>query len=84
VALVVASSEVKDLPSSIAMVVMIAFVMLIDLAILFFSDRVAPYLSEATIQLFKVVLGILLGTLAIQLMLNSLADLGIISLSGHA
>lgn len=84
VALVVASSEVKDLPSSIAIVVMIAIVMLIDLAILIFSDRVAPYLSEATIQLFEVVLGILLGALAIQLMLNGLADLGIISLSGHA
>jgi MarC family membrane protein len=84
VALVVASSEVKDLPSSIAIVVMIAIVMLIDLGILLFSDRVAPYLSEALIQLFEVVLGILLGALAIQLMLNGLADLGIISLSGHA
>jgi multiple antibiotic resistance protein len=84
VALVVASSEVKDIPSSIAIVVMIAIVMLIDLGILLFSDRVAPYLSEALIQLFEVVLGILLGALAIQLMLNGLADLGIISLSGHA
>jgi len=83
VTLVVASSEVKDLPSSIAVVVIIAIVMLIDLGILLFSDRIAPYLSEATIQLLEVVLGIFLGALAIQLMLNGLAEVGAITLSGH-
>ena len=83
VTLVVASSEVKDLPSSIAVVVLIAIVMVIDLGILLFSDRVAPYLSEATINLLEVVLGIFLGALAIQLMLNGLADVGAITLAGH-
>jgi small neutral amino acid transporter SnatA (MarC family) len=82
VSLVVASSEVTDLPSSIAVVVMIAIVMAINLAVLYGSDRVAPYLSEAVIELLEVVLGILLGALAIQLMVNGLADLGIITLSG--
>jgi len=84
VTLVVASSEVTDLPSSIAVVVLIAIVMIIDLGILLFSDKVAPYLSEATIQLLEVVLGIFLGALAIQLMLNGLAEVGVISLTGHA
>jgi small neutral amino acid transporter SnatA (MarC family) len=84
VTLVVASSEVTDLPSSIAVVVLIAVVMVIDLGILLFSDRVAPYLSEATIGLLEVVLGILLGALAIQLMLNGLAEVGVITLTGHA
>jgi small neutral amino acid transporter SnatA (MarC family) len=85
VSLVVASSEVTDLPSSIAVVVMIAIVMAINLAVLYGSDRVAPYLSEAVIELLEVVLGILLGALAIQLMVNGLADLGIVTLSGgHA
>jgi MarC family membrane protein len=84
VTLVVASSEVTDLPSSIAVIVLIAIVMFIDLGILLFSDRVAPYLSEATIGLLEVVLGILLGALAIQLMLNGLAEVGVITLSGHA
>ena len=82
VSLVVASSEVTDLPSSIAVVVMIAIVMAINLAVLYGSDRVAPYLSEAVIELLEVVLGILLGALAIQLMVNGLADLGIVTLSG--
>jgi multiple antibiotic resistance protein len=85
VSLVVASSEVTDLPSSIAVVVMIAIVMAINLGVLYSSDRVAPYLSEAVIELLEVVLGILLGALAIQLMVNGLADLGIVTLSGgHA
>jgi len=84
VTLVVASSEVTDLPSSSAVVVLIAIVMVIDLGVLLFSDKVAPYLSEATIELLEVVLGIFLGALAIQLMLNGLAEVGVITLAGHA
>ena len=84
VTLVVASSEVKDLPSSIAVVVMIAIIAVIDLGVLYGSNFVAKYLSEAMIELFEVILGIFLGALAIQLMLNGLADLGIISMTGHA
>ena len=61
VTLVVASSEVRDIPSSIAVVVMIGIIVAIDYVILLASDRVAPYLSAAIIQLFEVVLGIFLG-----------------------
>lgn len=83
VSLVVASSEVKDLPNSIAIVVMIAIVMVIDYVVLLASDKIAPYLSTAVVQLLEIVLGIFLGALAIQLAINGLADLGIITLSGH-
>jgi multiple antibiotic resistance protein len=83
VSLVVASSEVADMPSSIAIVVLIGVVMLIDLGILYLSDRVAPFLSKALVELLEVVLGILLGALAIQLMLNGLAELGIITMQAH-
>ena len=82
VTLVVASLEVTDLPSSIAVVVMIAIVAVIDLAVLLGSDHVARYLSEATVQLLEVILGIFLGAMAVQLMLNGLADLGIITMTG--
>jgi len=44
--------------------------MLINLGFLLFSDMATSYLSEATIKLLEVVLGIFLGALAIQLMLN--------------
>jgi MarC family membrane protein len=82
VTLVVASSEVTDMPSSIAVVVMIVLVAAIDLVVLLGSDYVARYLSEATIHLLEVLLGIFLGAMAVQLMLNGLADVGAITLSG--
>ena len=85
VSLVVASSQVKDIPSSIAIVVMIAIVVGIDYVVLLGSDKIAPYMSTAVVQLLEVVLGIFLGALAIQLALNGLADLGIITMTtgGH-
>jgi multiple antibiotic resistance protein len=83
VTLVVASSEVTDMPSSIAVVVMIAVIALIDLGVLLGSDYVARYLSEATVHLLEVILGIFLGAMAIQLILNGLADVGVITLAGH-
>ncbi|NIV33676.1 MAG: MarC family protein, partial [Anaerolineae bacterium] len=82
VTLVVASSEVTDMPSSIAVVVMIAIVAAIDLVVLLGSDYVARYLSEATVHLLEVLLGIFLGAMAIQLILNGLAAVGVITLSG--
>jgi MarC family membrane protein len=82
VTLVVASSEVTDLPSSIAVVVMIAIIALIDLGVLLGSDYVARYLSEATVELLEVILGIFLGAMAVQLVLNGLAELGIITMTG--
>ena len=84
VALVVASSEVTDIPSSIAIIVMIGIVMLINFGVLLGSDKVAPYLSTAVVQLLEIVLGIFLGALAIQLALNGLAELGIITMSSGA
>ena len=83
VSLVVASSEVTDIPSSIAIVIMVIIVMVINYVVLLGSDKVAPYMSTAVVQLLEVVLGIFLGALAIQLAINGLAELGIITLSGH-
>ena len=81
VTLVVASSEVTDMPSSIAVVVMIVIIAAIDFVVLLGSDFVARYLSEAMVSLLEVLLGIFLGAMAIQLILNGLADVGVISLS---
>jgi multiple antibiotic resistance protein len=83
VTLVVASSEVTDMPSSIAVVVMIAIIAAIDFVVLLGSDFVARYLTEAAVQLLEILLGIFLGALAIQLILNGLAEAGVITLTGH-
>jgi small neutral amino acid transporter SnatA (MarC family) len=46
------------------------------------SDRLSKHLSVAIVSLLEVVLGILLGALAVQLMLHGLAEQGIITLRG--
>lgn len=79
VTLVVASSEITDMPSSIAVVVMIAIIAIIDLGVLLGSDYIARYLTEATIHLLEVLLGIFLSAMAVQLMLSGLADVGAIT-----
>jgi multiple antibiotic resistance protein len=58
-------------------------ILAIDLAVLRGSDRIAKYLSHATVELLERVLGILLGALAVELIVTGLATLGIISLSAH-
>jgi multiple antibiotic resistance protein len=72
------------MPSSIAVVLMIAIIAAIDLVVLLGSDRVARYLSEATVHLLEVLLGIFLGAMSIQLILNGLAEVGVITLAGHS
>jgi multiple antibiotic resistance protein len=84
VALVVASAEGLDIPTSLIIIAMVGVLMAINLVVLRASDRVAKYLSTAVVSLFEVVLGILLGALAVQLILNGLAEQGIITMTaGH-
>jgi multiple antibiotic resistance protein len=84
VILMVASVEVQDLGLAAVLIAIILVVMAIDLAVLYGSDRIAKYLSHATVELLERVLGILLGALAVQLIVTGLAELGIIALTaGH-
>jgi multiple antibiotic resistance protein len=84
VILMVASVEVQDLTTALLIIAMIVVIALIDLGVLFSADRVAKYLSHATVELLERVLGILLGALAIELVVTGLATLGIINLTaGH-
>ena len=83
VILMVASVEVQDLGLGLAMIVMILVIMAINLAVLYGSDRIAKYLSHATVELLERVLGILLGALAVELIVTGLSTLGIITLSAH-
>jgi multiple antibiotic resistance protein len=84
VILMVASVEVQDLTTALLIIAMIVVIALIDLGVLYSADRVAKYLSHATVELLERVLGILLGALAIELVVTGLATLGIINLTaGH-
>ncbi|UCF27924.1 MAG: MarC family protein [Chloroflexota bacterium] len=83
VILVVASVEVQDLMAGLLIIGMIVVIALIDLSVLYSADRVAKYLSHATIELLERVLGILLGALAIELIVVGLSTLGIIGSTAH-
>ena len=83
VILVVASVEVQDLMMALLLIAMIVVIALIDLGVLYSADRVAKYLSHATVELLERVLGILLGALAIELIVVGLATLGIIGSTAH-
>jgi multiple antibiotic resistance protein len=79
VILMTASVQVQDLGLGVVLVVMILIIMGIDLAVLYGSDRVAKYLSHATVELLERVLGILLGALAVELIITGINSTGIFS-----
>ena len=83
VILVIASVEVQDLTTAALIIGMILVIALIDLGVLYSAGRIAKYLSHATVELLKRVLGILLGALAVELIVVGLATLGIISITSH-
>jgi multiple antibiotic resistance protein len=83
VILMVASVEVQDLGLGLVFIVMILVIMVINLAVLYGSDRITKYLSHATVELLERVLGILLGALAVELIVTGLVNLGIISTAAH-
>ena len=66
-----------DLGLGVAIVVMILIIMAIDLAVLYGSERVANYLSHATVELLERVLGLLLGALAVELIITGINSTGI-------
>jgi multiple antibiotic resistance protein len=83
VALVTFSAEGENAADLGIIAGMIFGIMLIDLAVLSLSARLATYMSHQVIELTERVLGILLAALAVQLVLDGLDDLGIISLLPH-
>lgn len=82
VILMIASVEIQDLGTAALFIGMILVVLLIDLVVLSFADRIAKHFSHATVGLLERVLGILLGALAVELIIVGLATAGIISQSG--
>ena len=80
VALITFSSTDLTVEEIVAIVVMILIIMVIDYLVLSSADRVAKFLSPATVEVLEKVLGILLAALAVELILLGLADsLGIIA-----
>jgi multiple antibiotic resistance protein len=70
--------------ASVAIVVGLLIVMLaLDVVVFRWAVHVSSHLDESRMLVTEKVFGFLLAALAVQLMLNGLADVGVIHLSAH-
>jgi multiple antibiotic resistance protein len=82
VALTVFSAEAQTLVDLAVLLGMLLAVAAIDLSVFLVSHRLDKYLTHERILVLEKLLGILLAALAVQLILNGLADVGVVTLSG--
>ena len=80
----IASSEVDSLLMGIILLALVLIVGAIDWLVFMKMDKLAKHLDPSRLAVTEAVFGVLLAALAVQLMLDGLHYLGIISLlSGH-
>jgi MarC family membrane protein len=82
VSLTVLSAETQDFFQLGVIALMVLAVAAIDFGAFLVSHRLDKYLTHERIILLEKLLGILLAALAVQMMLNGLAELGIITMTG--
>jgi small neutral amino acid transporter SnatA (MarC family) len=83
VVLVLISSEATSWALLGLAVGLLAAVLALDVAVFRWANRVSEHLDENRMLVTEKVFGFLLAALAVQLMLNGLADVGVIHLAGH-
>jgi multiple antibiotic resistance protein len=82
VSLTVFSAEAQNLLQMGIIAAMVLIVAAIDYGAFLASHRLDKYLTHERIMLLEKLLGILLAALAVQMILNGLAELGIITMTG--
>ena len=83
-ALVTASSEIDSLAYLLVLVALVLLVGALDWLVFSNMDKLANYLDPSRLAVTEAIFGVLLAALAVQLMVDGLADLGIISSAlGH-
>ncbi|HEX5439725.1 MAG TPA: MarC family protein [Ktedonobacterales bacterium] len=83
VTLVTVSAEAGSLGIFAIVFGLLILVILIDVVVFRWAERVSAHLDESRMLVTEKVFGFLLAALAVQLALNGLADLGVIHLVGH-
>jgi MarC family membrane protein len=84
VALVTLSAEAESLALLATIVLILAIVILIDILVFRWADRVSAHLDESRMLVTEKVFGFLLAALAVQLVLNGLEEVGVIQLTAHS
>ncbi len=83
-ALVIASDDIDSILFGAIVIGLVLLVGLIDFAVFRNMNKLSKYLDPSRLAITEAVFGVLLASLAVQLMLDGLADLQIIEMvSGH-
>ena len=80
-AIVIASSEITSLAMAVLLIALILLVGAFDWLIFGNMDKLAKHLDPSRLAVTEAVFGVLLAALAVQLMLDGLADLGILAMA---
>ncbi len=83
VALVTISAEAESILVLALSIGILAFVLLIDIAVFRFANKVSAKLDENRMLVTEKVFGFLIAAIAVQLMLDGLAGAGVISTVAH-
>lgn len=83
VVLITASAESTSFGVIAVIIGVLAAVIVLDIIVFRWANRVSEHLDENRMLVIEKVFGFLLAALAVQLILNGLADLGVIHLIGH-
>jgi small neutral amino acid transporter SnatA (MarC family) len=83
VALVTISAEAKSLSVLALAVGILAFVLLIDVAVFRWANKVSDKLDEGRMLVTEKVFGFLIAAIAVQLILDGLASAGVIAPTAH-
>lgn len=83
VTLVTVSAEAGSLGIFAIVLGLLVLVLLIDVVVFRWAERVGAHLDESRMLVTEKVFGFLLAALAVQLALDGLADLGVIHLAAH-
>jgi small neutral amino acid transporter SnatA (MarC family) len=80
-AIVIASSEIDSLLMAVILIALVLIVGALDWLIFKNMDKLAKHLDPSRLAVTEAVFGVLLAALAVQLMLDGLADLGILAMA---
>jgi multiple antibiotic resistance protein len=83
VGLVTISAEAKSLSVVVVAIAILAFVLLIDVAVFRWANRVSAKLDEGRMLVTEKVFGFLIAAIAVQLILDGLASAGVIAPVAH-
>lgn len=82
-ALVIASSEINSVVWLLILVGLVLLVGVLDWLVFRNLDKLSKHLDPSRLAVTEAIFGVLLAALAVQLMIDGLAELGVLDLVGH-